>query len=180
VNSAPIFLTINQQPWISIANKIRILEWKIRMDILQYTARGSPPLSLDRITGYKPQSKGGAVQMHDMVARIQPLSDDGHAIKLARAAGICHNVSRQYEDKGWMMLKGEDAWSKVFNLIVDAVEGPGNRWVRTTGLDIAWKVSSSLSQLQVCVDAYLGYCRPAQSVKVEAEALKSSRWLTKS
>jgi hypothetical protein len=59
VNSSPIFLTINAQDWISVETKVRLLEWKIRMDLLQYAARGVPPLSLDTISSYKPKKPSG-------------------------------------------------------------------------------------------------------------------------
>lgn len=34
-----------------------MLEWKIRMDLIQYAGRGCPPLSLDNITSYTPKAK---------------------------------------------------------------------------------------------------------------------------
>lgn len=55
VNSAPIFLTINAQPWITLETKARLMEWKIRYDLLQYAARGVPALSLDAIKAYQPK-----------------------------------------------------------------------------------------------------------------------------
>jgi hypothetical protein len=59
VNSSPIWLTINAQPWISTETKVRLLEWKIRMDLMQYAARGCPPLSVDKISSYKPKDDSG-------------------------------------------------------------------------------------------------------------------------
>lgn len=58
VNSAPIFLTINAQPWVSAETKARLMEWKIRYDLIQYAARGVPALSLDAIKAYQPQQAG--------------------------------------------------------------------------------------------------------------------------
>lgn len=57
VNASPLWLTLNAQPWISTETKVRVLEWKIRMDLMEYAARGCPPLSLDSITSYKPKDK---------------------------------------------------------------------------------------------------------------------------
>jgi len=57
VNASPFWLTINAQPWISTETKVRILEWKIRLDLIQYAARACPPLSLNNITSYKPKDK---------------------------------------------------------------------------------------------------------------------------
>jgi hypothetical protein len=55
VNSSIMYLTTLQQPWLSRKDKCRLLEWKIRMDLIQYLARGRPTLSLDAIASYKPK-----------------------------------------------------------------------------------------------------------------------------
>ena len=57
VTSAPFFTTVNSQDWISLGTKVRLLEWKIRMDLVQYAARGAPELSLDAIASYQPKPK---------------------------------------------------------------------------------------------------------------------------
>jgi hypothetical protein len=44
-------------------------------------------------------------------------------------------------------VKGDDLWTKVCHLIVDSVEAPGERWVRSCGLDEAWKVRSLSPQV---------------------------------
>ncbi|KAK3370199.1 hypothetical protein B0H63DRAFT_454404 [Podospora didyma] len=143
VNSSPIFLTINAQPWISAETKARLLEWKIRMDLIQYTARGVPALSLDKIASYKPkkEEKTPSATISDIITRrLHPLSDDGHAIKLGRAALICHDLlSRKYGDRDWVKIRGDDPWNKVAHLIVDSVEAPGETWVRSCGFEEAWK-----------------------------------------
>ena len=35
-----------------------MLEWKIRLDIVQYVARGSPELSVEKIAKYVPKDEG--------------------------------------------------------------------------------------------------------------------------
>lgn len=55
VNAAPMYLFINSQPWTPVETKIRLLEWKIRLDILLYAAIGVPDLSLDDIRAYQPK-----------------------------------------------------------------------------------------------------------------------------
>lgn len=76
----------------------------------------------------------------DVVSRLHLFDDDGHAIKLGRAAGICQELSTKYQSKDWAVIRGDDVWMKVHRLIVDSVEAPGPHWVRTTGLDEAWEV----------------------------------------
>ena len=64
VNSAPIFVTLNAQDWIPLETKARLLEWKIRMDLLQYAARGVPELSLEKLAAYQPRKPqaGGSLE----------------------------------------------------------------------------------------------------------------------
>ncbi|EAQ85992.1 hypothetical protein CHGG_07245 [Chaetomium globosum CBS 148.51] len=141
VNSSPFFVAINAQDWIPAEAKARLLEWKIRMDLLQYAARGAPELSVEKLAAYQPRKPKAGGSLADIVARLHTYEDDGHSIKLARAAVICRNICKKYEDegKGWLKVKGDDMWSKVCHLIVDSVEAPGERWLRSCGFDEAWK-----------------------------------------
>lgn len=75
------------------------------------------------------------------------MPDDGHAIKLARAAGVCRQVTDRYQDRDWVLIRGNDTWAKVNNLILDSLQWPGEYWVRSAGLDEAWTVSPSLLEL---------------------------------
>ncbi len=112
------------------------------MDLAEYAAVACPPLSLDAITAYQPKRQ----QCSDIaatVSRLHDFEDDGHAIKLARATAVCHALCRKYEDRDWLVIKAEDAWLKVLNMIVDSVQGPGKHWVRTAGQEETWEVSSA-------------------------------------
>lgn len=60
LNSSPIFVTFNSQSWIPAETKARLLEWKIRYDLMEYAARGVPVLSLDQIKAYQPRNQGTA------------------------------------------------------------------------------------------------------------------------
>lgn len=162
VNVAPIFVTLNKQDWVSTEQKVQLLEWKIRMDIVQYVARGCPKLSVDRIAAYVPKDRdptpaagepappgwsGEGEQAHapadataDLLPRMHGFVDDGHAIKLWRAVFVGRTVSAPYEDRGWLKVKGR-LWDQVGRIIVDAVESPGPTWVRNAGFAEAWKVS---------------------------------------
>ncbi|KAK8110497.1 uncharacterized protein PG998_006954 [Apiospora kogelbergensis] len=138
VTSAPIFVTLNKQDWIATEHKVRMLEWKIRMDIVQYVARGSPKLSAEKIAKYVPKDEG--LSPHQLLPRLQSLSDDGHVIKLWRAVGVGRKLSKPYEDRDWLQVKGDKLWDQIAHLIVDSVEAPGPRWVRNAGFEEAWKV----------------------------------------
>lgn len=72
------------------------------------------------------------------------VQDDGHAIKLGRAAALCQELTKKYEDRDWVVIKGDDTWMRVHHLIADSVAAPGPTWVRTTGVDQSWDVSGGL------------------------------------
>jgi len=141
VNSGPFFVALNAQDWIPAETKARLLEWKIRMDLLQYAARGVPELSVEKLAGYQPKKPDVGGSLAEIVARLHTFPDDGHAIKLGRAAVVCRNICKKYEDEGkdWLVVKGDDMWKNVCHLIVDSVEAPGAHWVRSAGFDEAWK-----------------------------------------
>lgn len=137
INVCPMFIYINKQDWIPIESKVRLLEWKIRMDLIQYGARASPPLSLENIASYVSKDKNVG-STDELLRRMHAVEDDGHAIKLFRAVLLGQTVSEKYEDKDWIKIKG-DLWTKIKHLVVDSVEGSGARWVRAAGDLIAWE-----------------------------------------
>jgi hypothetical protein len=55
VNASIFWSTFNKLPWLSMKNKIRLLEWKGRNDLVMYASRRSPKLLLEEITGYVPK-----------------------------------------------------------------------------------------------------------------------------
>ncbi|TRX89488.1 hypothetical protein FHL15_009657 [Xylaria flabelliformis] len=128
INLCPLFLAVNEQDWISTANKVRLLEWKIRFDLIEYAARASPSVSIQKIASYVPKEKTRK-PTSELLPRIQALHDDGHVTKLFRAVGLCQDISKKYEDKDWLKIKGDDLWTKVNQLVVDSAEGEGPTWV---------------------------------------------------
>ncbi|KAK0674029.1 hypothetical protein QBC41DRAFT_298099 [Cercophora samala] len=138
VNAAPFFVTVNRMDWIPARTKKRLLEWKVRMDLLQFVARGCPELRMERLEGYRPKKPEQGGKIEDIIARLHTFDDDGHAIKLGRATVICRNICRGYEQKEGFKIKG-DLWEKICHLIVDSVEAPGEHWVRSAGFEEAWK-----------------------------------------
>ncbi|RSL50234.1 hypothetical protein CEP53_008879 [Fusarium sp. AF-6] len=138
VNSSFIYLSFNSQPWLSTADKVRLLEWKIRLDLVQYAARGCPAVSLRNIAAYVPKQPSEE-SVREIGMRLYDFGDDGHAIKQARATAVCHELMATYKDKPWAVLKDDSIWKKIQHMVVDAVEGPGVLYVRSTGFDEAWK-----------------------------------------
>ena len=72
VNASPFFVTINAQDWIPAEIKARLLEWKIRMDLLQYAGRGVPELSIDKLAGYQPRKPNAGGSLAGMTAHYNP------------------------------------------------------------------------------------------------------------
>ncbi|ROW08811.1 hypothetical protein VMCG_02917 [Cytospora schulzeri] len=138
VNAAPLYLIINAQPWIPIETKVRLLEWKIRQDLFLYAVIGVPDLPLEEIKAYQP-SDPATTSVTDIISKYHPMEDEGHAVKLARAAAICQDVSKEYEDREWMVIKGDDMWLRVHHLILDSITSPGKKWVWGQGHEEAWK-----------------------------------------
>ncbi|KAJ0161972.1 Oxidoreductase AflY [Colletotrichum tanaceti] len=163
-NAAPIFLSFNSKSWISAEIKVRMLEHKIRMDLVQYAARGCPEPRLDQIRSYRPRDRDQGKELvskpsgdnpppgcarwptgtdtnwaTDLLPRFHSIPDDGHTIKVARALGICHELSSKYGDKPWIKIKGDYDWLKLVYMLLDGTEHSGTRWVRSAGFEEAWK-----------------------------------------
>lgn len=81
--------------------------------------------------------------MVEILSRLHDFAphDDGHAVKLSRAAVITQQISENYNDRDWKIIKGDEMWMRIHHLIADSVEAPGPKFVRTAGLDEAWVVS---------------------------------------
>ncbi|KAK2023977.1 HypA protein [Colletotrichum zoysiae] len=143
INAAPIFLSINSKPWISTENKVRLLEHKIRMDLIQYAARGSPQLRLDQVRSYRPkdedQGRELVSKLSDLLPRFHAIPDDGHTIKVARALGICQELSSRYGDRPWIRIRGGDEWLGLSYMLLDGTEHSEMRWVRSAAFEEAWK-----------------------------------------
>lgn len=107
----PSFLAL---PDLDISSKVRLLEWKGRLDLLFYVSRGTPELHLDEITKYKPSRDWKAI----FAQTTENDQDDGHASKLVRALAHGEQVSRPFEaqarEKG-LMITG-DMWLKIGNM----------------------------------------------------------------
>ena len=119
--------------------KVRVLEWKIRLDLVQYIARGSPPLRPEEIQKYTPKEKDLAKKPEDLLPRFHALPDDGHTVKLVRALLIAQNLSKKYVDRPWIRIKDDDMWLKMHYLILDGNEKIDPKWVRSAGFEEAWE-----------------------------------------
>ena len=131
-NCSTFFSAFLKQPWLSTENKVRLLEWKGRLDLALYASRGSPELLLDEITNYEP--KRPEMGWEGIFERVDALEDDGHASKLIRALANGEVACKPHEAEGGdaFPIKG-GMWLQLGHMAIDSVEAPGNNWVRNTG-----------------------------------------------
>lgn len=57
----------------------------------------------------------------------------------------------KHKDKPWAVLKDDSIWKKIQHMVVDAVEGPGVLYVRSTGFEEAWKVNAPMAPTYACM-----------------------------
>jgi len=143
VNSSIFYSTFLAQQWLSDADKVRLLEWKVWNDLAMYASRKSPEIHLDEIRNYKPSQPSG---WDEIIERVRSMEDDGHAAKLVRALAHGQRVCAPYEDKAEFRLKKDD-WLQLAHMTIDSVQTGGPEWVRSAGFDEAWESVPLRSQL---------------------------------
>lgn len=110
----------------------------MRYDIVQYIARGAPPLSMSNIKNYSPQEKVVS-QPADLIPRFHKTIDDGHLIKVVRTLLLAQDVSRKWKGREWIRLGEEEDWIKAHYMLLKGVEGEETLWVRSAGFKEAWE-----------------------------------------
>ena len=96
MNCSIFFSSFLAQDWLSTSNKIRLLEWKGRLDLAMYASRRSPKLLLNEITDYSPKQPSDGWE--EIFKRVDQHNDDGHAAKLIRALAHGQQVSGPFEE----------------------------------------------------------------------------------
>ncbi|KAK3699520.1 hypothetical protein LTR37_016389 [Vermiconidia calcicola] len=148
VNSSIFFPAFNKLSFLSQANKVRLLEWKVRLDLAMYTSRKCPDIKFDEIRNYKPKQPSGWDGIMD---RVTSFYDDGHAVKLVRALAHGQRICEKYEGKEEYRVKHED-WLQMGHMAIDSVEAAARfedvpSWVRSAGFEEAWKEIPLRAQL---------------------------------
>lgn len=140
LTSSPIFLTVNKFDWLTQAQKCRLLEWKMRYDILIYVAQGCPPLDASSLPSYLPKNTDDVKSPWDLVSKFHVAPDDGHTIKVIRSLLLAEQSSKKWEGKEWLRIKDSTAWLNAHIIMRDCVnnEADTGRWVRGAGFSEAW------------------------------------------
>lgn len=141
--TSSIFLTIlARQPWIRIEDRIRMVEWKARLDLVWYATCGTPELRLAELEGYKAGVSAGWTweKLFDVV---KGLHDDGHVAKFARALKNGEEVSQPFEngpDASAFPVKG-DMWLNLSRMAYDiTLDVPQEKkWPAFVGFDVQWE-----------------------------------------
>lgn len=108
-------MVLLEQPWISMKNKVRMVEWMGRVTAAIYALVGGPPLNLEDIASYKPRHPSdfeGPNPWAGLMKRATEVGDDGHASKIIRALIHGQQTSKPYAGKKGFMLQG-DMWWKI-------------------------------------------------------------------
>lgn len=141
--TSSIFLSVfAQQDWIKLEDKVRLTEWKARMDLVWYAASGAAPLDLSFLTDYKPTHSAG-MSWVELYQAINKAHDDGHVAKFVRAIKNGESVAKPFEgaDPERFPVHGE-LWLKVAQMAYDStLNVPTDaKWVFGAGYDPMWKL----------------------------------------
>ena len=142
INSSIFFTAFNNQSWLSLENKSRLLEWKGRVDLITYAAHLAPELHSDAITSYKPREANMTWPL--LIQRVNKIQDDGHISKLVRALAHGSRVCSAYEGREALShrfpLSG-GGWLQLGNMAVDTTDSCAylDRWVVGTGAPDRWE-----------------------------------------
>jgi hypothetical protein len=113
VNSSIFFSKIIQLPFLTQRTKLRLLEWKGRLDLLMYVSRASPNLLLDEVTRYPVTNDWSAL----FSRCVTHPADDGHLVKLVRALAHGRTACQPYESKGPQVMPiSGDMWLQIGNM----------------------------------------------------------------
>lgn len=148
-----IFLSVlNQQPWIKIEDKARLVEFKMRLDLVWYAASAAPEITPERLLNYEPTVSKG-MDWYQLYHVVNQHHDDGHVAKFVRACKNGEDASRPYEQEAanghqngsastdFLPVKG-GTWLKLAQMCYDSthmfVDGQ-KKWVWGAGFDPMWK-----------------------------------------
>lgn len=147
VNSSLFFSVLTRQDWIKMEDRVRLVEWKARLDLAWYAVSGCAELHDDAVTGYVGDFSKG-MGWAELCAAVNKEHDDGHVSKLIRALKNGEMAARQFEGGEYadsFPVKG-DMWLTMARMALDTTRGwPTDlKWVNFTGFDMGWKIRPDL------------------------------------
>ena len=147
VTSSIFFSVIVNQEWIKMEDRVRMVEWKGRLDLAFYAYSGSPELYPDAITEYH-DDFSAAMDWKELYAAVNKEHDDGHVVKFIRALKNGQEAARPFEAGEFsdsFPVKG-DMWLKIARMALGTTKDcPTDlKFVMGTGFDMWWKIRPDL------------------------------------
>lgn len=142
VTSSIFFTVLIRQDWIKLEDRVRLVEWKARLDLAWYAVCGCAPLDEKAISTYSnPESDG--MGWAELFSAVTKEHDDGHAVKFIRALKNGEDVASRFEQGEWeayFPMKG-DMWLRLARMCQDTTKNlPTDlKWVPFTGFEQPWK-----------------------------------------
>lgn len=138
VTSSIFFSVLARQDWISVRDRVRLVEWKGRLDLMWYAVCGVPELDVDSVKQYQGE-KTGDVSWEKLFQLVNEQHDDGHVAKFVRALKNGEEACREFEDEEDFMVKG-DMWLRIARMAYESTieTTMQTRWVVMAGMDTAW------------------------------------------
>lgn len=143
VTSSLFSTVLGRQPWISLADKARLVEWKTRLDLVLFAACGAPELRDENLADYEPVASKG-MDWRQLYRALNGHHDDGHVAKFVRAIKNGEQVAARFEKEPGaehtFPVKG-DAWLKVAQICFDSTtpfHTIEKKWVWGVGFDAMW------------------------------------------
>lgn len=91
ITAGSFWPVLNSVPWIPLAVKCRLLEWKGRADLMLYCQSGAPRLYPEELIRYRPLVPSGWEQIFQRACEYE---DDGHLAKLIRAVATAAQITK--------------------------------------------------------------------------------------
>ncbi|KAK4990351.1 hypothetical protein LTR66_006823 [Elasticomyces elasticus] len=138
--TSSIFLTVlTRQDFIKLEDRVRLLEYKGRSDLVWYAACGAPKLQVEDVASYGNGASAG-MNWDQLFRAINEMHDDGHVAKFVRALKSGEEVSKGLEENNaGFPIKG-DLWLKAAQMAYATIlDLPGDqKWLFFAGFDQAW------------------------------------------
>jgi hypothetical protein len=141
VTSSIFFSVFMKQDWLSVEDKVRLVEWKGRLDLVWYAASGCPELNVDDVANYQATLSKG-MGWDELYKAIVDMHDDGHVAKFVRALRNGMEVGAPFENGesgDAFPLKG-NMWLQLARMAYDTTLGlsPEGKWIWGAGFDQPW------------------------------------------
>ena len=151
VTSSLFFSVIIKQDWIKLKDRVRMTEWKGRLDLAWYVVSGCAELHADAVNDYH-DDFSAALGWKEIYAISNKEHDDGHVVKFIRAIKNGQEAARPFENGEFsdsFPVKG-DTWLKIARMALDTTKGwtPDLKWVNFTGFDMGWKIRPDLAEIE--------------------------------